>query len=150
MMTEAQRHAATSDPAQIFCPQCGKAMLVDARHVQSEVACPHCAQRLEPWRLGAARIAQPTPSVPPVHPRQNLDGFSVRNRWVAGTLGIFLGTFGVHRFYLGFKGMGLLQLLLTVCSVFSLAPFVAIWTFIEAILCFVGAMRDADGLPLRG
>ena len=149
-MNEPPQQAATPDPAQLFCPQCGKAMLVDARHIQSEVACPHCAQRLEPWRLGAARTAQPAPSAPPIQRRQILEGFSWRNRWVAGALGILLGTFGVHRFYLGYTKLGLLQLILTVGSVFVLYPVVAIWTFIEAILCFVGAMRDADGLPLRG
>ncbi len=76
--------------------------------------------------------------------------FSWRNRWVAGTLAILLGPFGVHRFYLGYTGIGTLQVLLTLCSAFVLTPVVAIWAFIEGILCFVGAMHDKDGLPLRG
>ena len=69
---------------------------------------------------------------------------------MAGALAILLGMFGVHRFYLGFKGIGTIQLLLTVGSLGFLALIVGIWAFIEGILCFVGAMRDADGLPLRG
>ena len=65
-------------------------------------------------------------------------------------LAILLGTFGVHRFYMGFVGIGILQAALTVCSFFVLTPFVAVWTFIEGILCFCGAMRDVDGNPLSG
>jgi TM2 domain-containing membrane protein YozV len=69
---------------------------------------------------------------------------------VAGALGILLGPFGVHRFYLGFTGIGVLQAVLTIGSVFILTPVVAIWAFIEGVLCFCGAMHDIDGLPLRG
>jgi len=70
---------------------------------------------------------------------------SSRHKVVAGVLGIILGAFGVHRFYLGFIGIGLLQVFLTIIT-FGWA---GIWGFIEGILCLTGQMRDADGLPLR-
>jgi TM2 domain-containing membrane protein YozV len=75
---------------------------------------------------------------------------SRRNRWVAGALAILLGAFGVHRFYLGHTGWGLTQLLITVLSLLTLSWAVAIWAFVEGILCFVGGMRDIDGRPLSG
>lgn len=75
---------------------------------------------------------------------------SRRNRWVAGALAILLGAFGVHRFYLGYTGWGLTQLLITVLSLLTLSWAVAIWAFVEGILCFVGGMRDIDGRPLSG
>jgi len=55
-------------------------------------------------------------------------------RTVAGILGILLGTFGVHKFYLGFVGTGLIMLLITVLSCGSLA--VVTWTIgiIEGIV----------------
>lgn len=35
---------------------------------------------------------------------------------VAGILGILLGTFGVHKFYLGYTQAGLIQLVVGVCT----------------------------------
>ena len=152
------------EPVTIYCTQCGQAMRVAPEHLRTRVACPHCNEGLEPWRVAGVGAA-PRPPIegqplsPPMAPRAPYGHaygpagpgvYSWRNRWVAGALGILLGTFGVHRFYLGFVGIGLLQCLLTVCSVFILSPVVAIWAFIEGILCFVGAMRDVDGLPLSG
>jgi len=91
---------------------------------------------------------QPRPyaGAPPVYGHPNAyDGYSWRNRWIAGALGVLLGTFGVHRFYLGFTGIGILQIVL----ILPTAGLSGIWGFIEGILCFCGAMRDVDGLPLR-
>ncbi len=71
--------------------------------------------------------------------------FGSKSKLVAGLLGIFLGGLGVHRFYLGFMGMGILQLILTIvtCGIAS------IWGFIEGILILVGNMnKDAEGNDL--
>ncbi|MFC2173826.1 TM2 domain-containing protein [Acidobacteriota bacterium] len=71
----------------------------------------------------------------------------------AGLLGIFLGCFGVHRFYLGYNGIGLTQLLLFIfgiltCGVTSLASW--IWGLIDGILILTGTIdRDARGEPLK-
>ncbi len=143
-------------PTTIYCPSCGGSMRVAPTHVNTAVACPHCEGTVEPWqamRAGAPSppppMQQAAPPVRPVHARA-FDGYSWRNRWIAGALAVLLGPFGVHRFYMGYTGIGLIQLLITVCSVFTLSWAVAIWAFIEGILCFCGAMRDVDGLPLRG
>jgi TM2 domain-containing membrane protein YozV len=75
-----------------------------------------------------------------------------RSRRTAGLLAIFLGWLGVHRFYLGFTGIGLLMLLLTVLSAGLLGPLIAIWGIVEGILIFRGARsysHDAHGLALR-
>ena len=68
-----------------------------------------------------------------------------RSKLVAGLLGILLGGFGVHRFYLGYTSIGVLQIVVTfaTCGVGSL------WGLIEGILILVGNFdRDADGRPL--
>lgn len=109
-----------------------------------------------------------TPSAPPqivtpVHPPAVIDhqgqlfipayrSVSHRNRVVAGLLALFFGVFGVHRFYLGYTGIGILQLLLATVLIpatcgMSLV-FVGIWAMIEAIMCFVGGLPDAEGRPL--
>ncbi len=67
----------------------------------------------------------------------------------AGLLGIFLGGFGAHNFYLGYKGKAIAQLLIT-CLSFGLLYFVSsTWGFIEGILILVGTInKDADGNEL--
>lgn len=71
-----------------------------------------------------------------------------KSKVAAGLLGIFLGGFGIHRFYLGFTTIGILQILVTIvtCGIGS------IWGLIEGILYLVGAngfTTDATGRPLR-
>ena len=68
-----------------------------------------------------------------------------RSRIVAVILGIFVGCWGVHSFYLGYTGKGFLQILLTICT-FGIA---GIWGFIEGILILTGEINtDADGQML--
>lgn len=56
-------------------------------------------------------------------------------------LAFFLGVFGVHRFYTGHIGIGIVQLLtLGGCG---------IWAVIDFILILVGSYTDADGKQLR-
>ncbi len=77
-------------------------------------------------------------------------GTEQKSKLAAGLFGIFLGGFGVHRFYLGYVGIGLAQLLISVLSCFFLSPFIWIWGLIEGILILSGSMnRDAKGNLLR-
>ena len=67
----------------------------------------------------------------------------------AGLLGIFLGTFGVHNFYLGFTGKAVAQLLITILSCGILSGVSAIWGLIEGILILTGSInKDANGNSL--
>ena len=71
-----------------------------------------------------------------------------KSKIAAGLLGIFLGGFGVHRFYLGFTKIGIIQIVVTIftCGIGSL------WGFVEGILYLVGSngyTTDANGRPLR-
>ena len=71
-----------------------------------------------------------------------------KSKIVAGLLGIFVGGFGVHRFYLGFTKIGVIQIIVTIltCGIGSL------WGFVEGILYLIGAgnyTTDATGRPLR-
>ena len=80
------------------------------------------------------------------------DGRPLKSKLTAGLLGLFFGGLGVHRFYLGYSGIGALQLLLTLvlwlptCGVSWIV--VGIWALIDSIMCFTGSMRDAEGRPL--
>jgi TM2 domain-containing membrane protein YozV len=101
-----------------FCHQCGGATTAIAEF------CTKC---------GVA-LARPAP--PP----------TAKSKLAAGLLGIFLGGFGIHRFYLGYTGIGIVQLILTIVT----CGIAALWGFIEGILILAGSMdRDAQGVALR-
>ena len=89
------------------------------------------------------------PPTPPMrHPVDLYYGsrpLSHRSKLVAGLLGIFLGWLGVHRFYLGYTAVGLIQLVLGILS----CGISGIWGLVEGIVCLTGGMPDADGRELR-
>ena len=62
---------------------------------------------------------------------------SPKSRLMATLLAFFLGCFGVHRFYLGQVGLGILMLL--TCGACG------IWQLIDFIIVVCGSMRDKDG-----
>ncbi len=69
-----------------------------------------------------------------------------KSKMAAGLLGVFLGGFGVHRFYLGYVGIGIAQILVTVFT----CGLGWIWGFIEGILILTGTIdRDAEGKLLK-
>jgi TM2 domain-containing membrane protein YozV len=71
--------------------------------------------------------------------------YSSKTKVTAGLLGIFLGGFGVGRFYTGHIGLAFGQLLLTIFG-FGLG---ALWGFIDGIVMLAGSPRDSAGRPLR-
>jgi TM2 domain-containing membrane protein YozV len=66
----------------------------------------------------------------------------------AGLLGIFLGVFGVHNFYLGYKSKAIVQLILGLTVVF--APISWVWGVIEGIMILLGSINvDGNGKPIK-
>jgi TM2 domain-containing membrane protein YozV len=76
-----------------------------------------------------------------------------RSKLAAGLLGIFLGAFGIHRFYLGYTGIAVIQLVLGLLGfvTFFITSFASwVWGLIEGILILSGSInKDATGRPLR-
>lgn len=143
----------------LYCPQCGKSMRVARDHIRVTIVCPHCSYTYRPaatTRLENSHLVSVTPAGLP-EPRvaqPSIWQTESRSRVAAGLLGIFLGSLGLHRFYLGYNGIGLLQLAITVAAILipgpslCCAPLVAVWGFTEGIFCLMGWMADADGRPL--
>ena len=82
---------------------------------------------------------------------------NAKSKIAAGLLGIFLGSFGVHNFYLGYTGKAVTQLLLTIfgwiLAIFVVGIFMCaaagIWSLIEGIMILAGSInKDANGNPL--
>lgn len=75
-----------------------------------------------------------------------------KSKVVVGLLAIFLGSLGIHNFYLGYKDKAMAQLLLTVVgwTVIGIGPIVSsIWALVEGIQIFTGSInKDADGVEL--
>lgn len=75
-----------------------------------------------------------------------------KSKVVAGLLGIFLGGLGIHRFYLGFTKIAVIQLVLTlVLGVFTFG-IVGLWGVVEGIMIIAGSAyfrTDSNGVPLR-
>jgi TM2 domain-containing membrane protein YozV/endogenous inhibitor of DNA gyrase (YacG/DUF329 family) len=108
--------------AQRPCPTCGRQ--VDA----TAARCPNCGETLIPVNVS------PTQN-PFLHPNYASMTPS-KSKVTAGLLGIFLGGLGVHHFYLGNTGLGILYLLFS-------------WTFIPLVVGFIEgivfiATNDAD------
>ena len=104
-----------------YCPNCGQATDPNA------AACPHC---------GAGLTAAANPNA--------------KSKIAAGLFGILLGSFGVHNFYLGYKGKAWAQLLITLLSCGTLSVVSAVWGLIEGIMILAGNTAvDANGQPLK-
>ena len=98
-----------------YCAQCG-AQLVD-----EAVVCPHC---------GCA--VAPTKTVDP--------NASPKSRLIPLLLCIFVGGLGIHRFYVGKIGTGVLWLLTAGCF--------GIGALVDLIMIACGTFTDSDGKPV--
>lgn len=68
-----------------------------------------------------------------------------KSKMAAGLLGIFLGAWGIHNFYLGFTKKAIIQIVvsLVTCGIGG------IWGFIEGIMILCGKINtDSNGNPL--
>ena len=71
---------------------------------------------------------------------------SDKSKLTAGLLGIFLGSFGVGRFYLGYTTIGIAQVAVTWLTL----GIGGIWPLVDAIFILAGKVPDAQGRTLRG
>ncbi|MBR1802880.1 MAG: TM2 domain-containing protein [Clostridia bacterium] len=124
----------------MFCKQCGKP-INDGEELCEDCKASENAKASENTTNESSSVnetAQPS-SGSTVNP-------NAKSKIAAGLLQLFLGSFGVGRFYLGYTGIGVAQILVTwlTCGIG------AIWPFIDAILILTGSVNtDADGNPLR-
>lgn len=103
---------------QKYCENCGA--IIDRK----AVVCPYCGVQ-----VGSLVCARP-----------RKEGSSEKSRLVAFILVWFLGVFGVHRFYVGRIGSGILWLLT--------GGLAGIGALIDIIMIATGKFKDREGKPL--
>ena len=72
---------------------------------------------------------------------------SDKSKIVAALLALFLGYFGAHDFYLGFKKQGIIKIVLTLTVIGSFIAYVL--TLIDFIKILCGGKLDSDGKLLK-
>lgn len=119
----------------MFCPKCGKEV------PETAVFCPFCGASLKPTETVKAE---------PVNngPQPAATGTTQKSALASGLLGIFLGVYGVHNFYLGYTSKAVAQLVLGLLVI--TAPISAIWGLIEGIMLLTGEISvDGHGQPIK-
>lgn len=120
-----------------FCPSCGSTTTPEA------VICTTCGVALQ--------AAQQSYSAA---------GATQKSKMAAGLLGIFLGGFGVHNFYLGYTTKAVIQVCMgaggfllsfLTCGITALASLGSgIWGLVEGIMILAGSIKvDGKGFPLK-
>lgn len=108
--------------------------------------CSKCGTEIDSEAIICPKCGCPTKNYDqPQQPQQVVqyaarDDASPKSRTVALVLAIFLGGLGVHRFYLGKIGTGILWLFTAGCF--------GIGWLIDIILIACGSMRDSYGAPV--
>ena len=136
----------------MFCKNCGSQFPTDEAvmcvkcGVQKGMGvnfCQSCGQPTQPnsvvcLNCGVSLTAQQTA------------GPDAKSKMAAGLLGIFLGSLGVHNFYLGNTGKAVAQLLISVLSCGTLAVVSEVWGLIEGIQILTGKITtDGKGNLLK-
>lgn len=109
----------------MICPNCGKENPNDSYY------CRECGWSLKELGGEKKQIQEPKKEFKP---------YPFKSKPVAYVLCIFLGWLGVHRFYVGKIGTGILYAL-------TMGLFGVGW-FLDLFNLFVGSFRDKKGYPL--
>lgn len=150
---------ADNDDSAKFCKDCAKPLTPEATNSPSGSA----SFNSKP----ATTVASPIPPTTPIATPTSRQGYGInqnqsqnpniyqnnpyvtysdKSRVVAGILGLFLGFFGAGRFYLGYTGLGIAQLIVSLCT-FGIG---SLWGTIDGIVILCGNVKtDARGYTLK-
>lgn len=130
-------------PGTAYCPKCGQA--IDWNQAQGANGYGYAQQPQPGMNNGYGYAQQPQPQPQPVYVAPQ----AKKSKLAAGLLGIFLGSLGVHNFYLGYNGKAVAQLLISLLTCGVGAVVSGIWGLIEGIMILIGSISvDANGVPL--
>ena len=110
---------------QNLCPQCGAPVSANA------AKCEYCGAALVQQAQPQNNAAQPQTVIYQTVNNANMN-LPVKSKTVAGILALLLGGIGIHKFYLGQTGKGILYILFC-------------WTYIPSILAFIEGLTILCG-----
>ena len=136
----------------MFCKNCGAEMDSNAAVClkcgfaakTGNKFCGNCGAEVAPGQAICVKCGFPITN------SGSIPGTADKSKMAAGLLGIFLGSLGIHNFYLGYTKRALIQLLVSVLGSFLVVPPIAmgIWGLVEGIFYLTGRQgytTDAQG-----
>ncbi len=120
------------DDKAVVCVHCG------CRPIDGTKYCPKCGAATSEEQIVCLNCGCSLKKEPIVE--------SKRNMYVAALLALFLGTIGIHDFYLGYTKQGVIKIILTVTAIGSVIS--VIWSIVDLVKILTGEKKDADGYPL--
>ena len=111
-----------------YCHECGTAVLSENAEV-----CLSCGVKLKSMMTSVM-------------------GGTEKSKLAAALFAFFLGTLGIHRFYLGYTTIGIIQIALLfagflTCGITSMA--VGVWSLVDFILILTDKLTDVSGAKLQ-
>jgi len=141
----------------VFCTKCG------AQNDDFAQLCAQCQATLPV--IGGRATYQSDYQVPfqtgyePIQPPAPIYGQGLNSDWqkmgadkkiMAGILGIIVGGFGIHKFILGYQREGLIMLLVSVLSCFTLAGVMHVIGIVEGIIYLTKSDEDFVRTYIQG
>lgn len=120
-----------------FCKFCGEKIDIDC------VICPKCGKQVELLKQETSQVVINNNNVNTNVNRGSGvgDNYPYKNKIVALLLAIFLGWLGIHRFYVGKIGTGIIW--------FFTGGLFGIGWIVDIIVIAVGSFRDKANMPLK-
>lgn len=126
----------------MYCKHCGKEIADDVK------TCDACGKPASEEAENTGAPVPPTIVINNTNTNMNTNtnnvggmNYPYKNKWVAFFLCLFLGYLGVHRFYVGKIGTGVIWL-------FSGGLFLIGW-IVDLVMILIGSFRDKAGFPLQ-
>lgn len=131
------------DPNAYACIHCGVQLGTGYNY------CPNCGATTDPNAIVCVKCG-----VALAMPGPHFSTEQQKSKLAAGLLALFLGTLGIHNFYLGYTRKAIIQLIvslfggLVTCGIATIV--IGIWAFIEGIMILAGSIAlDGNGIPLK-
>ena len=131
----------------MYCKNCGAEMNENAVACMTcgfgkgtgDKFCANCGKELNPGAMICVNCG--APAAP-----QAVQNGEQKSKLVAVLLAFFLGSIGIHDFYLGYTKYGVIKIILTCCTGVG----GSIWALIDFIRLLTGSLnKDASGCELK-